>query len=522
MGAPGYGSPSIVAGRFDKGATMASSNLLYDRLMGAGRPSDLAIEAAERRYSYADILAWTGRLAGALVDLGVRPGDRVAVQVEKSAANLVLYLATIRAGGVFLPLNTAYTLAELNYFLSDAEPRVIVCDPAAAEGLAPIAGGAAVVTLDRSGEGTLSALAAQTSGSFATAARGEADLAAICYTSGTTGRSKGAMLTHGALVANAATLVDLWRFTDRDVLIHALPIYHVHGLFVATNVALMAGAAMILQPKFDPAAVLAAMDRATCLMGIPTFYTRLLAQPGLTAEAAASMRLFISGSAPLLAQTHQDWSARTGKPILERYGMTETGMNTSNPYDGERVAGTVGFPLPDVALRIVDEASGVQVADGQIGVIEVKGPNVCAGYWRNPEKTAEAFRPDGFFITGDLGLRDARGYVSIVGRGKDLIITGGLNVYPKEVEGEIDALPGVIESAVIGLPHADFGEAVTAVVAVGTGGAMTEADILEPLTARLASFKRPKRVVFVADLPRNAMGKVQKAQLRADLNTLYA
>jgi malonyl-CoA/methylmalonyl-CoA synthetase len=492
-----------------------SGNLLFDRLLGAGDAEALAIDAGARLYRYADLDRESARLASALVELGVRPGDRVAVQVEKSAANLLLYLAMIRAGAVYLPLNTAYTLAELAYFIGDAEPALVVCDPAARAEVADVAGGARVETLDAAGKGSLADVASDQPDAFETRPRSENDLAAICYTSGTTGRSKGAMLTHRALTSNGATLVELWRFTRADVLIHALPIYHVHGLFVATNVALMAGASMILQPKFEPGAVIAAMARATALMGIPTFYTRLLAHPDLTREAVAGMRLFISGSAPLLAQTHRDWTERTGKPILERYGMTETGMNTSNPYDGERVAGTVGFPLPGVSLRIVDEATGAEVPEGQIGVIEVKGPNVCAGYWRNSLKTAESFRPDGFFVTGDLGQRDARGYVSIVGRGKDLIITGGLNVYPKEVEAEIDALPGVIESAVIGLPHADFGEGVTAVVAIGaSGGDLTESAVLEALGPRLARFKQPKRVLFVADLPRNAMGKVQKAQLR--------
>ncbi len=499
-----------------------SGNHLFDRLLAKGAPGAIAFETPARRYGYSDLGPETARLANVLVDLGVKPGDRVAVQVEKSAVNLLLYLATVRAGAIYLPLNTAYTLAELAYFIGDAGPSLIVCDPAALAGVAPLAGAASVETLDANGQGTLSDKAAAASDRFDTVPRGAADLAAICYTSGTTGRSKGAMLTHLALASNAETLVNLWKFTKDDVLIHSLPIYHVHGLFVATNVLLMAGGGMILQQKFDPATVLAAMPRATCLMGIPTFYTRLLAHPGLTPEAVAPMRLFISGSAPLLAQTHIDWTARTGKPILERYGMTETGMNTSNPHDGERVAGTVGFPLPDVALRIVDEQTGAEIPDGEIGVIEVKGPNVCAGYWRNAEKTTEAFRDDGFFITGDLGVRDARGYVSIVGRGKDLIITGGLNVYPKEVETEIDALPGVVESAVIGLPHADFGEAVTAVVAVGAGHGLTEATVLEALAPRLARFKQPKRVLFVADLPRNAMGKVQKARLREEHRDLYA
>ena len=500
-----------------------NGNVLFDRLLGAGDADALAIDAGARVYRYADLDGESARLASALVQLGVRPGDRVAVQVEKSAANLMLYLASVRAGAVYLPLNTAYTLAELAYFIGDAEPALVVCDPAARAGVAGVAGGVRVETLDAAGQGSLSALALTHPDSFSTIRRADDDLAAICYTSGTTGRSKGAMLTHRALASNAATLVDLWRFTPADVLIHALPVYHVHGLFVATNVALMAGATMILQPRFEPGATIAAMARATSLMGIPTFYTRLLAHPGLTRQAVSGMRLFVSGSAPLLALTHREWTERTGKPILERYGMTETGMNTSNPYEGERVAGTVGFPLSDVALRIVDEATGAEVADGDIGVIEVKGPNVCAGYWRNAEKTAEAFRPDGFFITGDLGQRDARGYVSIVGRGKDLIITGGLNVYPKEVETEIDALPGVVESAVIGLPHADFGEGVTAVVAVGSSGSsLTEAAVLEAIAPRLARFKQPKRVLFVADLPRNAMGKVQKARLREDHRDLYA
>jgi malonyl-CoA/methylmalonyl-CoA synthetase len=499
-----------------------SDNPLFDRLMRDGAPGALAIDGPGCAYTYADVDAETAKLACALVALGVRPGDRVAVQVEKSATNLLLYVATLRAGGVYLPLNTAYTLAELAYFIGDAEPALIVCDPSARDAVTRLAGGAAVATLDAAGQGSLTDLASRQGPQFAAVERSPEDLAAICYTSGTTGRSKGAMLTHLALKANAETLVDLWRFSDRDVLIHALPIYHVHGLFVATNVVMMAGGAIILQPKFDPAAVLGAMDRATALMGIPTFYTRLLAHPDLTSGRVERMRLFVSGSAPLLAQTHREWTARTGKPILERYGMTETGMNTSNPYDGERIAGTVGFPLADVALRIVDEATGETLPDGQIGVIEVKGPNVCAGYWRNPDKTAEAFRPDGFFITGDLGVRDARGYVSIVGRDKDLIITGGLNVYPKEVEGEIDALPGVVESAVIGLPHADFGEAVTAVVAVGVDPPhLTEAAVLEALGERLARFKQPKRILFVETLPRNAMGKVQKAALREMHRGLY-
>jgi malonyl-CoA/methylmalonyl-CoA synthetase len=498
-------------------------NLLFDTLTQA--PADaLFLERPDGgRVTYGALDALTARFANALVQLGVNPGDRVAVQVEKSPENLVLYLATVRAGAVFLPLNTAYTLAELEYFIGDAEPALVVCDPAVEDGVTALAArlGAKVATLDAAGQGSLADLAARQSEAFETAPRDAGDLAAICYTSGTTGRSKGAMLTHGNLVANASTLVSLWRFTAADVLIHALPIYHVHGLFVATNVVMAAGASMIFRPKFDAAEALSLMGRASVLMGVPTFYTRLLDQPGLTREATAGMRLFISGSAPLLAETHRAFEARTGTAILERYGMTETGMNTSNPYEGARVAGTVGPPLPDVALRITDAETAVPVAKGEIGMIEVKGPNVFAGYWRMPEKTAAEFRPGGWFITGDLGKIDEAGYVHIVGRGKDLIISGGLNVYPKEVEGEIDALPGVVESAVIGLPHPDLGEGVTAVVATGGKGSLTEGDVLAALAERLAKFKQPKRVLFVDDLPRNAMGKVQKALLRERHGALY-
>ncbi|MDO9337581.1 MAG: malonyl-CoA synthase [Caulobacter sp.] len=494
-------------------------NLLFDTLTGAGAAAAPFLERPDGsviRHGELDRL--TARWANALVQQGVRPGDRVAVQVEKSPENLILYLATVRAGAVFLPLNTAYTLVELAYFIGDAEPALIVCDPGAQAGVATLG---RTATLDASGQGSLADLAASASETFKTVGRGPEDLAAICYTSGTTGRSKGAMLTHGNLTANALTLVKLWRFTAADVLIHALPIYHVHGLFVATNVIMAAGASMIFRAKFDAAEVLGLMPQATALMGVPTFYTRLLDQPGLTAESTAAIRLFISGSAPLLAETHRAFEARTGQVILERYGMTETGMNTSNPYDGARVAGTVGPPLPDVQLRITDPDSGAAMAAGEIGMIEVRGPNVFAGYWRMPEKTAAEFRPGGWFITGDLGKIDEAGYVHIVGRGKDLIISGGLNVYPKEVEAEIDALPGVVESAVIGLAHPDLGEGVTAVIATGGKAGLTEEAVLAALSERLARFKQPKRVLFVDDLPRNAMGKVQKALLRETHSDLY-
>jgi malonyl-CoA/methylmalonyl-CoA synthetase len=351
--------------------------------------------------------------------------------------------------------------------------------------------------------------------------RGNDDLAAILYTSGTTGRSKGAMLSHDNLASNSLTLVDYWRFTDKDVLIHALPIYHTHGLFVASNVTLFARASMIFLPKLDPELIIKLMPRSTVLMGVPTFYTRLLQSPNLTKETTSHMRLFISGSAPLLADTHREWSARTGHAVLERYGMTETNMNTSNPYDGERVPGAVGFPLPGVSARVVDPETGKQLAADEIGMIEVKGPNVFKGYWRMPEKTKSEFRDDGFFITGDLGKIDAKGYVHIVGRGKDLVISGGFNVYPKEIESEIDAIDGVVESAVIGLPHADFGEGVTAVVVPQKGAKLDEAAILHALDGRLAKFKMPKRVLFEDDLPRNTMGKVQKNVLRDKYKTLY-
>jgi malonyl-CoA/methylmalonyl-CoA synthetase len=475
---------------------------LFDLLTAAADHSAPFLERPDGSVdTYADLMARTARLARALVARGVRPGDRVEAQLGKKPENLYLYLATVRAGAVFLPLNTAYTDAEIDYFVSDAEPRLLVRD----DGLAELVEEARGLSAD-----------------FATVTREPNDLAAICYTSGTTGRSKGAMLTHANLASNAATLTKLWRFTADDVLIHALPIYHVHGLFVATNIVMAAGASMIFRPKFDAAEALSLFPRATALMGVPTFYTRLLAQPGLTKESAGHMRVFISGSAPLLADTHREWAERTGTAILERYGMTETGMNTSNPYDGERVAGTVGFPLPDVSLRVADPESGQVLPAGEIGVIEVKGPNVFAGYWRQPQKTAAEFRADGFFITGDLGKIDERGYVHIIGRGKDLIISGGLNVYPKEVEGEIDALPGVVESAVVGLSHPDLGEAVTAAVVVQPGSKLTEAEVQSALAQRLAGFKRPKRVLFVEDLPRNAMGKVQKALLRERYANLYA
>lgn len=503
----------------------ANANLFSRLFDGLDTPARLAIETQDGAHiSYGDLIARAGQMANVLVARGVKPGDRVAVQVEKSVANIVLYLATVRAGAVYLPLNTAYTLNELDYFIGDAEPSLVVCDPAKAEGLAPIAAKvkAKVETLGADGKGSLTDAAETASSEFTTVPRANDDLAAILYTSGTTGRSKGAMLSHDNLASNSLSLVGYWRFTDKDVLIHALPIYHTHGLFVATNVTLFSRASMIFLPKLDPDLIIKLMARATVLMGVPTFYTRLLQNPALSRETTKHMRLFISGSAPLLAETHREWSARTGHAVLERYGMTETNMNTSNPYDGERVPGAVGFPLPGVSVRVTEPETGKELPRDEIGMIEVKGPNVFKGYWRMPEKTRLEFRPDGFFITGDLGKIDDKGYVHILGRGKDLVISGGFNVYPKEIESEIDAMPGVIESAVIGVPHADFGEGVTAVLVCNKGADITEGAVLKALDGRLAKFKMPKRVFVVDELPRNTMGKVQKNVLRDTYKDIYA
>jgi malonyl-CoA/methylmalonyl-CoA synthetase len=505
--------------------TIAKANLFSRLFDGVDDLNRLAIETVDgQRISYGDLVARAGQMANVLVERGVKPGDRVAAQTDKSVPGLVLYLATVRAGAVYLPLNTAYTLNELEYFITDAEPSLVVCDPAKAQGIGAIAAkvGAKVETLDANGKGSLTDAAAKAKPDFVTVARADDDLAAILYTSGTTGRSKGAMLTHDNLASNSLSLVDYWRFTDKDVLIHALPIYHTHGLFVASNVTLFARASMIFLPKFDPELIIKLMARATVMMGVPTFYTRLLQSPALTHEATKHMRLFISGSAPLLADTHREWAARTGHAVLERYGMTETNMNTSNPYDGDRVAGAVGLPLPGVSVRVTDPETGKELVRDTIGMIEVKGSNVFKGYWRMPEKTKAEFRDDGFFITGDLGKIDTKGYVHILGRGKDLVISGGFNVYPKEIESEIDAMPGVIESAVIGVPHADFGEGVTAVVVCDKGAAVSEASVLSALDGRLAKFKMPKRVFVVDELPRNAMGKVQKNILRDTYAGIYA
>ncbi len=486
-----------------------------------------------RVWTYGDIERASGRMANLIVALGLRPGDRVAAQVEKTPEALVLYLAVLRAGMVFLPLNPAYQRHELDYFLTDATPGLFVCRPqmrALAAELAAKAGVPQVLELDDEGLGSLIDAAAPQPDAFVTAARETSDLAAILYTSGTTGRSKGAMLSHGNLAHNARTLHSCWHFQPGDVLLHMLPLFHVHGLFVACHTTLLNGSAMFFEPKFDTARAMKFLPQSTVFMGVPTYYVRLLLDPAFGRETCRNIRLFVAGSAPLLKETFDEFKARSGHTILERYGMTEGGMFTSNPYEGERRGGTVGFPLPGTELRIVDAGSlcvpgtplrgqVTAVKPGVVGHIQVKGDNVFVGYWGMPEKTKEEFTVDGFFKTGDMGTRDADGYVVISGRSKDLVITGGLNVYPKEIEELIDAMPGVVESAVIGLPHPDFGEAVTAVVVrqnSPAGAALTEALIIGAIKGRLANFKVPKWVYLVDQLPRNAMGKVQKNLLRQE------
>ncbi|MDQ7729016.1 malonyl-CoA synthase [Halomonas sp. SpR8] len=482
-----------------------------------------------RRYTYTDALSSSAQLAGALTKLGVKQGDRVAVQVDKSPEAILLYLACLRIGGVYLPLNTGYTGDEIRYFLNDAEPALFVCRPKLldeAQALATETGCPEVATLGSSADGSLMEAAHAATPRKDIVTLGERDLAAILYTSGTTGRSKGAMLTHQNLGSNAETLVKAWHFSAEDRLIHALPIFHTHGLFVACNVTLMAGASMLFLPKFDADVIFEELPRGSVMMGVPTFYTRLVQDERLTPEATAHMRLFVSGSAPLTAETHEAFEAKTGHAILERYGMTETNMNLSNPYDGARRAGTVGMPLPGVEMRITNRESGDEVPFGEIGILQIRGPNVFIGYWRMPEKTREELLDDGFFITGDLAMVDEQGYVHIVGRDKDLVISGGYNVYPKEVEQVIDELDQVAESAVIGLPHPDFGEGVTAVVVRQPGadleeGRLEEDDVISHLDGRLAKYKQPKRVFFVDELPRNTMGKVQKNELRKQFNDTF-
>ena len=490
---------------------------LYSRFEGAflaaaDAPALVLADALD--WSYSHLKQEVERAAGGLAGVGVVPGDRVLVQVEKLPEAVALYLACLKVGAVYVPINTAYTPREVAYFIEDSEPRLFVASDAAAGN-----GEVRVETLTETG-GTWRTVVADAEPVSNTTERADEDLAAILYTSGTTGRAKGAMLSHGNLASNAEALDRYWGWQQDDVLLHALPIFHVHGLFVALHCAFLRATPVIFQPRFDIDALIAEMPNATVLMGVPTFYTRLLADPRFDAALAAAMRLFISGSAPLTEQTFAEFEARTGKRILERYGMTETLMNTSNPLDGERVAGTVGFPLPLVEARITSD-DGAELPSGEVGGIEVRGPNVFSGYWRMPERTAEEFRADGFFRTGDLGVMDAERRVSIVGRAKDLVISGGYNVYPKEVERLLDEMPQVSESAVIGVPHADFGEAVVAVV-VAAGEGVSDEQVADHLRGNLARYKQPKRVLCIDALPRNAMGKVQKNELRQRYSALFS
>ena len=497
-------------------STQASLFALFEAAATARAERPFLIVDGEPLLTYAGMLDQTGRAASWLRVLDVAAGDRVVVQAHKSPASVILYLACLRAGAVFIPLNTTYQESELSYFLGDAEPSLLVASAGLA-GETVSFGGARVVL-----SGDLAAAPwAEMAAMLPTTVRAEQDPAAILYTSGTTGRSKGAVLTHGNLSSNVKVLVEAWRWQDDDVLLHALPIFHVHGLFVALHLALIGASPILFHERFDNMAVLRDIPRATVFMGVPTFYTRLLSEPALGQALCAKMRLFVSGSAPLLDTTFEEFAARTGHVILERYGMTEALMVTSNPYDGPRIAGSVGPALPGISVRVIAEG-GKPAATGEPGVLEMKGPNMFSGYWRNPAKTAEDHTADGWFISGDIATQDQAGYIRIVGRSKDLIISGGYNVYPKEVEMVIDAIDGVAESAVIGVPHPDFGEGVVAVVARTPGSHITAADIAAVVNVELAAFKRPKTAIIVDALPRNAMGKVQKAELRGLHKDIFA
>jgi malonyl-CoA/methylmalonyl-CoA synthetase len=501
-------------------------NVLYDTLFAPHQQNQARYigKTSADGLSYEQFLKLSARIAGALVSAGLEPGDRVAAQVNKSIEALALYTACVQSGCVYLPLNTAYTSREISYFIGDAEPGLLVCDGQALSALseALAENTCQLMTLNADGSGSLMQAAADQPEAFSTVDRNGEDLAAILYTSGTTGRSKGAMLTQNNLLSNAQTLVDYWQFTSADVLLHALPIYHTHGLFVASNTIALAGASMIFQPAFKLDDVIDQLPHATTMMGVPTFYTRLLSDDRFDSDLTRHMRLFISGSAPLLAETHDAFAARTGHKILERYGMTETNMNTSNPYDGDRRAGTVGFPLPGVEIKICNPDTREELPANTIGMLQVRGPNVFRGYWRMPEKTAEELLDDGFFITGDLAKIDSHGFIHIVGRDKDLIISGGFNIYPKEIELLLDEQPGVLESAVVGVPHADFGEGVVAVLVAQENESVDTDAIAAALSATVAKFKQPKKYVIVPELPRNAMGKVQKNALREQYGDLFA
>jgi len=495
----------------------------FDRQIARHREKELLCTASGRSYSYRNIAERSAQIAHTLTSLGAVPGDRVSVQIDKSPESLCLYLACLRAGLVYHPLNLGYKKKELEYFLSNAEPTLVICDPANIESSSSIAesvGAKAVLTMDADGNGTLPNNANIQGQNFETVTREPDDLAALLYSSGTTGVPKGIMLTHSNLLRNTESLVKAWGFTNDDRLLHALPIFHVHGLFVAIGCVMLSGASMRWLATYNAKAVIEHLPECTVLMGVPTYYTRLLAEPSFTADVAKNVRLFVSGSAPLLEETFGEFEARVGHRILERYGMTETNMNTSNPLQGIRKAGTVGPPLPGVDIRIVDD-EGVALGDGEIGNLQVRGPNVFVGYWKMPDKTAEDFTDDGFFNTGDKGIIDEDGYVAIVGRAKDMVITGGLNVYPKEIELFIDDLDGVKESAVIGVPHPDFGEGVVAVIVPAAGTQLDAETLLAACKNELADFKVPKRIIFADELPRNTMSKVQKNVLREQNADLF-
>ena len=499
------------------------TNILYDKIFGSNLKNNKIFLYTEREeVSYKNFTTLTNKLANILVSQGLKPGDRVAVQVEKSVTQLGLYAATIKAGAVYLPLNTAYTPHELNYFLSNARPKIIICASDTTGKLEKLYSSkqAIFLTLNANETGSLREKLKSSASSFKAANRTNQDLAVIMYTSGTTGKSKGAKLTHQNLSSNCAILEKSWEFSKNDVLLHMLPTYHTHGLLVACNLLAMVGGSMIFLPKFNVQDALRWIPKATSMMGVPTFYTRLLDNPKFDKNLSENIRLFISGSAPLSANTHTMFKKRTGLSILERYGMTETNMSTSNPYRGKRIAGTIGKALPGVEIRITDRVTGEVLPDGSIGVIEQRGENVFSGYWEMPEKTQDAFTPDNFFITGDLAKRDKNGYLTLVGRDTDMIISGGLNVYPKEVENLIDELEEVLESAVIGVPHPDLGEGVVAVVVLRRK-LLDPKKIQETLQPKLAKFKQPKFFIYLEKLPRNAMGKIQKAALRKQYQQIF-
>ena len=493
------------------------TNTLYDALIAphANNNAPFLIADDASVLTYAGFVARAAQIAHVLAEAGVTPGDRVVVQAPKLTDTIALYAASLQVGAVYLPLNTAYTDAELQYFIEDAEPKLVVCDSKDEANITAIAQSVKANVLTLSGNaGSLSLAANDKPKTFETVDRGAEDLAALLYTSGTTGRSKGAMMSHKNLLSNATVLTDLWRITREDRLLHALPIFHTHGLFVALNTALLAGAEVRLMAAFDIDTVIDELPQSTLMMGVPTFYTRLLDDGRFTPELTQNMRVFISGSAPLLAETHQAFEARTGHRILERYGMTETNMITSNPYDGDRVAGTVGYALPGTEVKVTNPETGESLPNGEIGMIEVRGDNVFQGYWNMPEKTAEELRENGFFLTGDLAIEAEDGRISIVGRAKDLIISGGYNIYPKEIEDVINDAHGVEESAVFGVPHADFGESVIAAIVAQPGADLDVETLKSKVGASLARFKHPREYVVMDALPRNTMGKVQKNVLR--------